>query len=317
MSMGFVRGAAALAGAILLAASVSCSPTNLKQGAFTTELNGRKIHYEIAGTGPVLMTVPNSWGLSHEGLMGLYRPLEEHFTLIYFDPRGMGESGPLLENADMGMAAVREDFQALRQHLGLGKVAAIGWSNGASNLVFLAAEHPETLSAVIFVHGLASFTAEDERAIAETHPELFQAANASYGAIKNGNLSPGEADAKLKQFYVEEYFPALCADPDSTRSKIASAFASASFSFRHTEYANEELPRFDARDKLAAITVPALVLAGEHDLLPTEKAVEMKEGMPNALLRVFKDSGHFAPLEEPRSFVASVREFMVGLDTRS
>jgi len=33
---------------------------NLKTGSFTTELNGFRIHYEVRGSGPVLMTVPNS-----------------------------------------------------------------------------------------------------------------------------------------------------------------------------------------------------------------------------------------------------------------
>ncbi len=77
------------------------------------------------------MTVPNSWGLTLEGLRNLYRPLEDHLTFVYFDPRGMGTSGPVKEDRDLGPEAVREDFDALRKHLALDKVSAIGWSNGA------------------------------------------------------------------------------------------------------------------------------------------------------------------------------------------
>jgi len=62
--------------------------------------------------------------------------------MVYFDPRGMGGSGPVREDGDMGMAAVRADFDALRRHLGLDRVSAIGWSNGAMNLILLAAENP-------------------------------------------------------------------------------------------------------------------------------------------------------------------------------
>jgi predicted esterase len=46
-------------------------------------------------------------------------------------------------------------------------VAAIGWSNGAGNLILLAAEHPESVTTAIFLHGVASFTAEDARQWAE------------------------------------------------------------------------------------------------------------------------------------------------------
>ncbi len=102
----------------------------LANGAFTAELNGFRIHYEVHGQGPVLMTVPNSWGLSHQALRAMYRPLEEKLTLVYFDPRGMGASGPVREDADRGMEAVRADFQALREHLKLQRVGAIGWSTG-------------------------------------------------------------------------------------------------------------------------------------------------------------------------------------------
>ena len=88
----------------------------LENGSFTAPLNGFNIHYEVHGQGPVVMTVPNSWGLSLGGLRALYRPLEEHLTLVYFDSRGMGGSGPVAEETDMGLGAVREDFDALRQH---------------------------------------------------------------------------------------------------------------------------------------------------------------------------------------------------------
>ena len=129
----------------------------LETGSFTAELNGFAIHYEVHGSGPVLMTVPNSWGLSLEGLRALYRPLEQHMTMVYFDPRGMGGSEAAREETDLGAAAVREDFHALREHLGLERVHAIGWSNGASNLMLLASEHPDTIDAAVFLHGIASF----------------------------------------------------------------------------------------------------------------------------------------------------------------
>jgi pimeloyl-ACP methyl ester carboxylesterase len=78
----------------------------LDNGSFAAELNGFEIHYEVHGRGPVVMGVPNSWGLSLGGLRGLFRGLEGDLTMVYFDPRGMGGSGRVREDADMGMAAV-------------------------------------------------------------------------------------------------------------------------------------------------------------------------------------------------------------------
>lgn len=54
----------------------------LANGSFTAERNGFRIHYEVHGQGPALMTVTNSWGLSLEALRAMYRPLEERLTLV-------------------------------------------------------------------------------------------------------------------------------------------------------------------------------------------------------------------------------------------
>jgi pimeloyl-ACP methyl ester carboxylesterase len=123
-------------------AEAAPAPRRLANGSFTADVNGHSIHYEVHGKGPVLMTLPNSWGLTLQALRAMYRPLERRLTLVYFDPRGMGGSGPARTDADRGMAAVREDFDALRRHLRLEKVNAIGWSNGAMNLLLLASERP-------------------------------------------------------------------------------------------------------------------------------------------------------------------------------
>ena len=144
-----------------------------ENGSFTAELNGFSIHYEVHGQGPVVMTLPNSWGLSLGGLRALYRSLEDTLTIVYFDPRGMGESAPIKEDSDMSMAAVRADFDALRRHLGLEKVNALGWSNGATNLILLASEKPDTLSTAVFLHGSASHGPEDMKGFAERYPELL------------------------------------------------------------------------------------------------------------------------------------------------
>jgi pimeloyl-ACP methyl ester carboxylesterase len=282
---------------------------------FTAALNGFRIHYEVHGRGPVLMALPNSWGLSLGALRAMYRPLEERLTLVYFDPRGMGGSGPVREDADRGLAAVRADFQALRAHLKLDTVAAIGWSNGAINLVWLAREHPETLSSAIFVHGLASSGAEDVKAIAAEHPELMKAYLALVAAVGKPGLSVAEQNALQRKMWLEEYFPSLCADPARGRALVAEVFRDAQLSWPHAAYAQEELPTFDTREDLAAVPVRSLVIAGAHDLLAPARVKVLADGLPDARFVVFQKSGHFSAVEEPEAFKAAVYEFL-GVEAR-
>jgi proline iminopeptidase len=312
-------GLVALAACTAKAPEAKPSPSaasGLANGSFTAELNGFRIHYEVHGQGPVLVALTNSWGLSLEALRAMYRPLEEKLTLVYFDPRGMGGSGPVREEADRGLAAVRADFQALRAHLKLEKVSAIGWSNGAINLIWLAHEHPETLSSAIFVHGMASLAAEDGREMMARNPKLMKSYGALLAAVAKPGLTAAEQTARQRKMWLDDYFPTLCADPLKGKALVAEVFRDAQLSWPHAEYTNKETPAFDTRDKLAAIPVRSLVIAGAHDMLPPSRVKVLADGLPNSTFVAFEKSGHFSPMEEPEGFTAAVYAFLgVGAGT--
>ncbi|MGH9337877.1 MAG: alpha/beta fold hydrolase, partial [Vicinamibacteria bacterium] len=269
------------------------------------------VHYEVHGSGPVLMTVPNSWGLTLHGLRAMYRPLESHVTVVYFDPRGMGASGPIREEADLGPDAVREDFEALRKHLGLEKVHAIGWSNGATNLIALAAERPATIDAAIFLHGNASFLPGDEKPIVEGYPDLMKAFSAFGEEMEQTELSPEEQNARVKAFDIEVWFPYMFADMEEGRRRLPDVFREAEFSWAHAQYTNRHWATLDFRDRLPRILARSLVIAGRHDMLPPEKAKEISDGIAGSEFVVFEESGHFAPLEETEKFVSTVLDFLL------
>ncbi len=269
----------------------------LENGAFDAELNGFQIHYEVHGQGPVLMTVANAWGLSHQGLRAILRPLEEHLTLVYFDPRGMGESGPIRDDADMSNAAVRADFDALRRHLGLTRVHAIGWSSGGKNLMFLASEQPETFASTIFL---------DSVAYNELEPESVEQWNAFVQEMSE--LSVAEQNARVKQHNLES----MSSGNPEARVDYPELFRDVGYSWRHLLYSMKDLPEFelDARDRLAGVSSKSLVLCGAGDPVELEKFTELAEGLPDARLVVFEKGGHYLSLERPEAFVAAVLEFL-------
>ena len=286
------------------------APRGLENGSFTAELSGHQVHYAVHGSGPVLMTVPNSWGLSLAGLRALYRPLEQHLTMVYFDPRGMGSSGPVAEDTDMSLAAVRDDFDALRRHLGLDRVNAIGWSNGATNLIYLASERPEILESAIFLHGVARVVPEDFATFDEDYPEWNAASEALQKDLAREDVDDAWRTQRFRSYSLEEAYPNLFADVAAGRELLPRVWAEAEFSFRHGAYSQQELPLWDLTETLATISTRSLVLAGAHDLLPAARAEEMSAALPNAEYAVFESSGHFAPLEEPEAFLAAVTAFL-------
>jgi proline iminopeptidase len=286
----------------------------LENGSFMAELNGFDIHYEVYGKGPVLMVVTNSWGLSLEGVRGVFEPLEERLTLVYFDPRGMGESSEIKEESDMGMEAVRADFHALREHLGLDSVNAIGWSNGAMNLIYLAAERPETIDNAIFLHGAATFNQEDMAAWAERYPELMQDLVVFNQEMEDPDLPTAEKTARMRELWLGEWFPLSFADPEAAEATLDRLFGEAEFSWAHADYSQRDNPTFDARDQLPLITARSLVIAGAHDMMPVAKGEELSAGIADAEFVVFESSGHYAPAEEPEKFEELVFTFL-GVDS--
>lgn len=281
-----------------------------ENGSFMAELNGFGIHYEVHGRGPVLMVLTNSWGLSLEGLRALFEPLEERLTLIYFDPRGMGASSGIQQESDMGMEAVRADFQALREHLGLESVNAIGWSNGAMNLIYLAAERPETIDNAIFLHGAASYGEEDTAAMAQEYPDLVSAWMQFNQEMQNPDLSDAEKTDRMRTMWLEDWFPLSFADREAAATTIDRLFADAEFSWAHADYSQREHPTFDAREMLPLITARSLVIAGAHDMMPATKGEELAAGITGAKFVLFEESGHYAPVEEPERFENLVFGFL-------
>jgi proline iminopeptidase len=307
----------AAVGTALVAAAAAARPfpgdamsTALENGSFTTTVGGHRMHYEVHGSGPVLMVLTNSWGLSLQALRAMYRPLEERLTLVYFDPRGMGGSEPAREDADRGAAAVREDFLALREHLKVGRVNAIGWSNGAINLLFVAADHPEALASAIFVHGMPSFGPEDMAPFQREHPELVERYGAFLQRVNAPGLSAAQQTALQREFWLGDYLPYLCADREKGRALVARVFADAQLSWPHSARTNAEIGVFDLRDRLAGIRVRSLVIAGAHDLAPPSAVKRLADGLPDARFVVFEKSGHFSPVEEAERFRETVFGFL-------
>jgi pimeloyl-ACP methyl ester carboxylesterase len=69
--------------------------------------------------------------------------------------------------------------------------------------------------------------------------------------------------------------------------------------------------RVDSRPVLATIDVPVLVLVGDEDkLTPPADAEAMVAALPDARFSRIARAGHLAPLEQPDTVSAAVREFL-------
>ena len=71
--------------------------------------------------------------------------------------------------------------------------------------------------------------------------------------------------------------------------------------------------RADSRQRLGAIRVPTLVLAGaDEQVCPIEAHEELARGIPGARFFTIPEAGHFAPLENPAALARHMREWLGG-----
>jgi 3-oxoadipate enol-lactonase len=72
-----------------------------------------------------------------------------------------------------------------------------------------------------------------------------------------------------------------------------------------------QLAELDLRGELARVTVPVLVLVGEHDeATPPPMSHELAAGLPNARLKVLAGCAHVPQLQAPEMFLDAIGDFL-------
>ena len=119
-------------------------------------------------------------------------------------------------------------------------------------------------------------------------------------------LEAGKTMADISRTVVAAMGP----NPDIAGRALASA-AIAATPERTYRAAVHCLVGFDERANLAAIRIPVLCLAGEHDLLAPPSGIErMARKIPHARYVCLSGVGHFANLEAPAAFDAVLFAFL-------
>jgi proline iminopeptidase len=63
-------------------------------------------------------------------------------------------------------------------------------------------------------------------------------------------------------------------------------------------------------DEMARVTVPSLVLVGQHDELTPACALKMHNALPKSEIKVFPNSSHMPFYEEPEAYFATLSGFL-------
>jgi pimeloyl-ACP methyl ester carboxylesterase len=233
-------------------------------------VNGIMIWYAEFGAGaPVILL---HGGLANANYWGNQVPaLARHCKVIVMDSRGHGRS--TRNSAPLGYDLMASDVLGLLDYLHVGRVAIVGWSDGAILGLDIAIHHPERVT------------------------KLFAfAANSDPAGVKDVNRNP-----------VFTAFMARAGKEYETLSPTPQAHKD--FVAQITRMWAVE-PHFTAA-QLGAIRVPTWVVDGDHDeAIKRENTLYMADHIPQALLLIQPGVSHFSFLQDPDQFTRDVEHFL-------
>lgn len=249
----------------------------------TLNVNGRALHYAETGRGSPALVLVHGAGGSHATWTRQLEGLADCARVIAIDLPGHGASeGDGCRSVGDYAAVVREFLVALG-----GPVVLGGHSMGGAITQTLALAAPADLRGVVLVGTGARL---------RVFPKLFELMARDYAEgveFLNGHAWSPSADAAL---------------PAAGRRALLETRATV------TVGDFTACDGFDAMAAVAAIRLPALVIAGEDDRLTPPKYAEfLAASIPGARLVRIARAGHYLPLERPDEVNRAIGDFLAGL----
>ncbi|PZA06843.1 MULTISPECIES: alpha/beta fold hydrolase [unclassified Meiothermus] len=278
----------------------------------TLRVGDMEVWYKVTGSGPPLVVQSPGWGFGSAFYQQTLNPLEGHFTLLYYDTPGSGQSAaPRQEDIQVGTFV--EVLEALRHHLHLEAFALLGHSHGGFIAMNYALKYPQSLSHLVLV-GAQLGVEEPEQDLERTLPTLAQDprfAEAAQvfmywrqGKIQLSGASLGVGlDMIAPLYFFDPVGDGVTVYREYVRSHPIplSTFVAAGASDK----------RFLVREKLGSISVPTLIIEGRHDFICSPvQAQAIQEGIRGSRLVIFERSGHYPWLEEPEVFFTTLTDFL-------
>jgi proline iminopeptidase len=113
--------------------------------------NGVTLHCVVRGRGPILVVQAPGRGSGSAYLRNGLAHLEDHFTLLYYDPRGSGKSSRPASQMQMSSSDMVEDLEQVRQYWGLERINVLRHSSGGAIALGYAERYPDHIHKLILV----------------------------------------------------------------------------------------------------------------------------------------------------------------------
>ena len=287
--------------ALLLLVALPVQAQGITEGS--ASVNGARINYKIAGSGPVVVLLHGYTQTSHMWLP-LIPKLSGSHTVIAPDLRGIGASERTADGYDKKTMA--KDIRALVRHLGYSEVALVGHDIGLMVAYAYAAQYPGEVSKVLLMDAFLPGVGEWQNVWLLRDLWHFHFYGETPLALVKGR----------ERIYFEHFWNDFAADrtksiPEADRRLYATAYARddgmrAGFEvFKNFEQDAKDFAAFAANK----LPMPFLVLSGEK-ASGTFLIEQTKLVAANVTGVVVKGSGHWLMEEAPQQVIPAIVDFL-------
>lgn len=250
------------------------------------------LHVEESGRGASRLVLVHGFTQSGRAWGPVGAALAERYRLVAIDAPGHGRSAGvaagLVDGADMMAAAVAPG----------GAAAWLGYSMGGRYALHVALAHPDLVERLILVSATGGIDDEAEREARGRSDEALAARAESEG------LEPF-----VRGWLAQPLFASLPAEAAQLQGRLDGTAAGLASSLRLAGTGRQE----PVWDRLGALDMPVLVVAGERDGKYRDLAGRLGRSIgTNATVAIVPAAGHACHLEQPDRFVEVVAGWLEG-----
>ncbi len=255
-----------------------------------SEINGARIHYEIAGNKGSKVVLLHGWGCNGPLMKGIADALREDHQILIPDFPGHGSSGRPPE--PWGVPEYAECLRKFLEEQDFIPCAVVAHSFGCRVAAWAAVTWPELFTKLVFTGaaGLRANQTEQGRKKAEAYAQKKKAIlllERIPGMKKTGQI----LEERLRQKYGSRDYLALDAEMRKTFVKVI---------------------QLDLREIYPLIQQSTLLIWGDADTeTPLWMGREMEKLIPDAGLVILEGGTHFAYLEQSGRFNVIVKQFLM------
>lgn len=267
---------------------------------------GTRLYVESTGEGVPIIFVHEFAG-DQRNWEPQVRFLSRRHRCITFNARGYPPSDVPQDVEQYSQAHAVDDIAAVLRHFGIANAHVVGLSMGGYAALHFGMAYPEMARSIVVVGaGHGSDPDKRERFLkdsADLADRLL--ATGMKDAIVDYMNGPTRRRFKQKDPRGFDEFNRQFGE----HSALGSALTTRGCQLRRPTI-------FELHDKLKAVRVPALVIAGDDDEPCLDPALFMKRNIPDARLWILPRTTHTVNLEEPDAFNRVVSDFVAEIDLR-